>query len=118
MQASSSGKRLRQAINLPTTYFHYIVHPMADRTLNLILSPGTFYVLLALATKTLHGYGIRDQIIHDSEGSLIIATGTLYPLLNRLTDARLIERVAATDPGITHRYRITTTGRHRLEADI
>ena len=31
-----------------------------------ILSTTEFYILLAVADKTLHGYGIRDQIIQDS----------------------------------------------------
>lgn len=84
-----------------------------------ILSTTEFYILLAVADKTLHGYGIRDQIIQDSQGELILSTGTLYPAIKRLATSSLLESFDDIDPmgnPIT-RYRITARGRRQLEAD-
>jgi PadR family transcriptional regulator PadR len=89
---------------------------MSISTLDLTLSPQVFYILLALADRPLHGYGIRDQIAIDSDSTVIIATGTLYPALRRLTASGHIERIEAPGiPGITHQYRLTPYGRRTLE---
>jgi DNA-binding PadR family transcriptional regulator len=79
------------------------------------LSTHSFYILLAIADRPLHGYGIRDQIAIDSNSTVIIATGTLYPALQRLTKSGLLERIEAQDTPITHRYRLTPYGRRTLE---
>jgi DNA-binding PadR family transcriptional regulator len=96
---------------------------MSEFTLNQTLTTPAFYVLLAVANRVLHGYGIRDQVAHDSDGLLILAMGTVYPLLDRLVRERLLERVEVTDgltegPKIVCRYRITSLGRRRLESEI
>ena len=45
-------------------------------SLNATLSTVSFYILLAVADRPLHAYGIRDQIAYDSSSELIVATGT------------------------------------------
>jgi DNA-binding PadR family transcriptional regulator len=58
-----------------------------------------------------YGYDIIQQIAHDSDSRLIIASGTLYPLLKRLTAAGLIDR----DDRL---YCLTAQGRRRLESEV
>jgi DNA-binding PadR family transcriptional regulator len=67
----------------------------------------------------LHAYGIREQVAHDSDGGLILAMGTVYPLLDRLVERRLLERVeVAPAERVACRYRLTTAGRQVLEAEV
>jgi len=47
--------------------------PTVDET----MSPQVFYILLALTDKTLHGYGIREQVAYDSASNVVMATGTV-----------------------------------------
>jgi DNA-binding PadR family transcriptional regulator len=83
------------------------------------LTTHSFYILLALADRNLHGYGIRSQIAQDSGGKIIIAPGTLYPALKRLVDNQLIEPAIydGFSPNIKTRYRITDNGQRTLKAE-
>jgi len=89
-------------------------------TLNTTLTTPALYVLLALTDKTLHGYGIRSQVADDSEGQVILAMGTVYPLLDRLVKQRLIERIEASNTrrNVACRYRITGWGRKELAREV
>lgn len=60
------------------------------RTL-LPLTPFAFQVLLALSDAPLHGYAIIREIDERTDGLIKLRTGTLYTLLQRLLDAKLIE---------------------------
>lgn len=93
---------------------------MSVATLNDTLSTQAFYVLLAIMDKTLYGYAVCDQIAHDSESRVILATGTVYTVLKRLVAQGLVERIDARGEkgGITYRYRITARGTERLKAEI
>jgi DNA-binding PadR family transcriptional regulator len=88
-------------------------------SLNGTLTTHAFYILLAIADRPMHGYGIRDQIVTDSQGEVIIPTGSLYPALRRLVETRLIEKIDAvtTHSRTTCRYRITTQGKNLLKAE-
>jgi DNA-binding PadR family transcriptional regulator len=55
------------------------------------LSQPVFYVLLSLVSRERHGYGIIRGANDLSLGEMIIAPGTVYPLLARLTEAGLIK---------------------------
>jgi len=88
-------------------------------TINETMSPQVFYILLALTDKTLHGYGIRDQVAHDSRGTVVMATGTVYILLKRLVLKGWIAGVAAVDrPKVTSRYELTALGWRNLEVEV
>jgi len=92
---------------------------MAIPSLNLTLTPWEYYILLALTNKTLHGYGIRNQVAHDSNGSVIIPSGTLYPALHRLDQKGLIHRIEAESRGKpVYRYQLTRVGKYRLNDEI
>jgi len=92
---------------------------MSIESLNNTLSTQSFYVLLAVADRPLHGYGIREQIISDTSGAVIVPAGTLYPAIKRLTKERLLEQIDAidTDPRIKYRYRITEMGARLLKEE-
>lgn len=64
-------------------------------TLNPTLSTAETYILLALARRPIHGYGVYEQVAHDSQGQLILATGTVYAALKRLTaEAARLKRLS------------------------
>ncbi len=84
------------------------------------ISPQVFYILLSLTDKTLHGYGIRDQVAHDSRGNVIMATGTVYILLKRMVIKGWVRQVMPDDdrPKITSRYELTKSGRLKLIGEV
>ena len=95
--------------------------PRDPRTF-LPLTPRVYHVLLALAEAPLHGYGVILAVQELTEGVIIMRTGTLYILLRRLLDQRLIEQ-ADERPGPDEDderrryYRLTDLGRAVVEAE-
>jgi DNA-binding PadR family transcriptional regulator len=86
------------------------------------LTPLAFQVLLALADADRHGYGIIREVADRTDGLVTIRTGTLYTLLQRLLDERLLEestrRPAPGDDDERRRYyRLTRLGRGVLQAE-
>jgi DNA-binding PadR family transcriptional regulator len=86
------------------------------------LTPRVYHVLLALADGPLHGYGVILAVQDLTKGLIVMRTGTLYVLLRRLLNQRLIE--ASTDrPGADEDderrryYRLSELGRAVLEAE-
>ena len=51
----------------------------------------TFLVLAALADQRRHGYGIIQEVGRISKGEMTLRAGTLYAMLDRLTEDGLIE---------------------------
>jgi DNA-binding PadR family transcriptional regulator len=58
------------------------------------LSPATLHILLALAGEDLHGYGIMQEVLRQSEGRYKLGPGTLYDNLQRLTAQGMVQEVA------------------------
>jgi len=54
------------------------------------LTPPTFYILLALATKERHGYDIMKQVQSDSNDKVKLGPGTLYGAIKRMLEDKLI----------------------------
>lgn len=86
------------------------------------LTPRVFHVLLALAEGPLHGYGVILAVQDLTERVIVMQTGTLYILLRRLLDQRLIEesddRPRSDDDDERRRYyRLTELGRAVVEAE-
>ena len=91
------------------------------------ISPPVFHILLALAQKERHGYGIILEIERRTEGAVRLGTGTLYTAIKRLLAQGFIEESAERpDPQLDDErrryYRLTPRGRevaiqeaHRLE---
>ena len=86
------------------------------------LSTAAQYILLALAGKDLHGYGIVQEVLQLSGGSYGVGPGTLYDNLKKLMNAGLVvdaPRAANKDKDDERRfYRITPDGRKTLAAEI
>jgi DNA-binding PadR family transcriptional regulator len=55
------------------------------------LTPFAFQVLLAISDAPRHGYGIIREIDERTGGVIKLRTGTLYTLVQRLLDEKLIE---------------------------
>jgi len=80
-------------------------------------------ILLALATRPQHGYGIIRDVDERSEGTVLLQTGALYRTLRRLLVDELIEE--CTPPADAERdderrryYRLTSLGQQVLAADV
>ena len=74
-----------------------------------------FVILLLLKTKDQYGYELLEQIKQDA--GYDIGEGTIYPLLNRLKDDKLIEsKWVEMETGMPRKYySITTDGLESLE---
>lgn len=83
------------------------------------LKPLEFSVLLALAEEELHGYGIVKRIGDHSGGSVQVAPGNLYQVLDRMIGTGLVERVRRRDADDLRRryYGITSLGRQVVVAE-
>jgi DNA-binding PadR family transcriptional regulator len=88
------------------------------------LSPATLHILLALAGEDLHGYGIMQEVMRQSEGRYKLGPGTLYDNIQRLTAQDLVQEVARrtdsarNDDPRRRYYRLTSSGRGVLSAEI
>jgi DNA-binding PadR family transcriptional regulator len=82
-----------------------------------------FHVLLALASKPLYGYAIKDAVAAESSGTVAPRAGSLYRVLARLMTAGLVTETEPDDepaphPGHARRYYgLTAAGRRELAAE-
>lgn len=93
---------------------------MKPKLSNTPLSTAAQYILLALAGRDLHGYGIVQEVLQLSEGSYGIGPGTLYDNLKKLMNSGLVADAPRTAKKEDERrfYRITQEGRKTLAAEI
>src|ERR1035441_3833930 len=80
------------------------------------LTPPVFHILLALADQERHGYGIMQDVAHQTNDALQLGPGTLYGCLKRMLVARLVEESdERPDPALDDQrrryYRMTSLGR-------
>ncbi|HUR06455.1 MAG TPA: PadR family transcriptional regulator [Nonomuraea sp.] len=79
-----------------------------------------YHVLLALARGPLHGYAVKQRVVHESDGSLTPQPGSLYRVIARLMTAGLVVETDPKDPvaphpGLSRRYyALTAAGRGML----
>ncbi len=85
------------------------------------LKPVELWILTVLAGGERHGYGIRQDVLEQTEGRVEIEAGNLYRLLRRLEDDSLVAEAPAprneTDPRRIY-YRLTPAGRRTLAAEL
>jgi DNA-binding PadR family transcriptional regulator len=81
------------------------------------LAPATLHILLALAGEEMHGYGIMQEVVRQSEGAYKLGPGTLYDNIQRLMDSGMVAEVKNDDPR-RRVYRLTVQGRRVLSAEI
>ena len=88
------------------------------------LTPAVFNILLSLADREKHGYGIMLEVEANTNGQVIMGPGTLYGSIKRMLKADLIEESdERADPEMDDQrrkyYRLTNLGRRalRMEAE-
>ena len=86
------------------------------------LTPAVLNILLALADKERHGYGIMREVEERTEGQTRLGPGTLYGSIKRMLADGLIEESAERpDPAMDDQrrryYRITDFGRRVAAAE-
>lgn len=86
------------------------------------LTPLTYHVLLALADRPRHGYGIIKEIEARAGEDAAPSTGALYLALQRLEQDGWIEETAdrpqpEQDDARRRYYRLTAVGRRAAEAE-
>jgi DNA-binding PadR family transcriptional regulator len=95
--------------------------PPADPRRFLPLTPAVFHVLLALSAGDRHGYAIIRDVEEATAGDVRLRTGTLYTILKRLLDERLIHetarRAAGEDDERRRYYTLAPLGREVVRAE-
>jgi DNA-binding PadR family transcriptional regulator len=96
---------------------------MPRKQISAPLTPAVLHILLALAAKERHGYGIMKQVEVDSRGKVKMGPGTLYGSVGRMIDAGLIrESDKKIDPEMDDErrvyYRITAAGQKALASEL
>jgi DNA-binding PadR family transcriptional regulator len=86
------------------------------------LSPPVFHILLALADEERHGYGIMQDVAHQTGNALQLGPGTLYGCLKRMLAAGLVEESdERPDPALDDErrryYRMTRLGKRAVRAE-
>jgi transcriptional regulator len=76
-------------------------------------------ILKTLELSPNHGWGIQQRIRQVSKESLSVSQGSLYPALHRLEAAGLVssEMAASENNRRARVYRLTASGRRRLQAE-
>ena len=77
-------------------------------------------ILQALTQGAMHGYGVARWIEEQTEGTLVIEEGSLYPALHRLERRGWIKARwgASKNNRRAKYYELTKTGRKQLEAEL
>jgi DNA-binding PadR family transcriptional regulator len=98
------------------------MRPIRDPRSFLPLTPRVYHTLLALADGPLHGYGVILAVQELTGGLIVLHTGTLYVLLRRLLNQKLISESSARpepddDDERRRYYELTHLGRAVVEAE-
>jgi DNA-binding PadR family transcriptional regulator len=86
------------------------------------LSPAVFHILLSLGEGERHGYALKREIAHRTDGKLKLGPGMLYGSINKMLALGLIEESddrpdAHLDDERRRYYRITSYGRKVAQAE-
>lgn len=81
-----------------------------------------FQIMLSLASREQHGYGIMQEVLERTHGKLRLWPATLYGSIKRLIEADLIEEsderpAPELDDARRRYYRLTAFGRRVLDAE-
>jgi DNA-binding PadR family transcriptional regulator len=100
----------------------------SDPTRNSLLSPATLHILLALAGRNLHGYGIIQEVARNTDGRYRLGPGTLYDNLKKLMDTGFVadapkapssrRKSAAAKEDDRRFYTLTKEGRAALKLEV
>jgi len=86
------------------------------------LSPSFFHILLSLGEGERHGYALKREIAHRTDGRLKLGPGMLYGSIKKMLELGLIEESpdrpdAHLDDERRRYYRITNYGRKVAQAE-
>jgi PadR family transcriptional regulator PadR len=83
------------------------------------MSELAYFVLAALLDGPLHGYGIIKRTMELSDGRVRLAVGTLYGVLNRMSDHQFIavDREETVQGRPRRYYRLTEDGHQAISAE-
>lgn len=87
------------------------------------LSPQLFHILVALADRDQHGYGIMQDVAERTGGKLRLSPGTLYGCMKRMLEQGWVielrdrERPASNDDERRRYYRLSPFGRKIAKAE-
>ncbi len=88
------------------------------------MSPQVFHILVALADRDQHGYGIMQDVAARTHGKLRLSAGTLYGSMKRMLEQGLVVELRdreRTDVGGGEErrryYRLTALGRKTAKAE-
>ena len=87
---------------------------MPKRSLETLSEP-MFYVLMALRRRTLCGVEIVQWISGTTDGRITLGPGTLYTILSKLTEEKMIREVSVE--GRKRTYELTDTGKKLYDAE-
>src|SRR5215813_13392623 len=81
-----------------------------------------FHIMLSLAGKEQHGYGIMQEVLERTGGKVRLWPATLYGSIKRLMEADLIQESSQRpepelDDARRRYYRLTALGRRVLDAE-
>jgi len=85
------------------------------------LKPTELLILMMLTAGERHGYGIRQDILEHTRGTVELEAGNLYRHIRRLEDEGVLEesgRRPAADDERRRYYRLTPVGRRVLAAEL
>lgn len=71
--------------------------PQARADEGLPLHPNWFHILVAVADRPLHGYGIMQEVEQRTNGRVHLWPATLYGSIHKMEEAGLIEESAPPD---------------------
>ena len=85
------------------------------------VKPVELLILTVLAQGDRHGYGIRQDVLEQTEGRIAVEAGNLYRHLRGLEDDGLVTEAPAPKRETDERriyYRLTPTGKRALAAEL
>lgn len=83
------------------------------------LTEPVLLILLSLAEKPRHGYGLMKDIEGLSNGRVQLSTGTLYGALRRLLEDGWINHFEQDDTSREKQaYQLTPLGRRQMDAEL
>jgi transcriptional regulator len=92
---------------------------MRSNQTNLLQGTLDLLILKALALEEMHGLGISRRIEQLTRGTFVVKPGSLFPALHRMEEAGWL--VSSWGESENNRrakfYRLTATGRRRLETE-
>jgi DNA-binding PadR family transcriptional regulator len=96
---------------------------MPTATSFLPLKSDILLILLALASRPMHGYAVIQDVAERSDGEVELQTGALYRTLRRLMDYGLIQECprpasAVGDDERRRYYRVTALGQSVITAEV